>query len=95
MSQTLDNIIAPIVRARFADAEIESIEIVPDEDSDGDRILRITVVFRSDMTRLEPSKLAGLTRHVRPKLMEQRETGFPIFRFVSKRDNDRLRHEAA
>jgi len=95
MNQALEDIISGIVRARFADAEIESIGIEPDKDSDGDPILRVTVVFSSDMAELEPSKLAGLVRHVRPKLIEQHEPGFPIFRFVSKRDNDRIRHEAA
>ncbi|MBV9839950.1 MAG: hypothetical protein JOY99_00185 [Sphingomonadaceae bacterium] len=95
MAASLEDIVSGIVKERFTDAKIDSISIEPDSDSDGDPILRITVVFDSDVSGLESSKLAGLVRHVRPKLRERGDTGFPIFRFLSKRDNDRLRHAAA
>ncbi len=95
MAQSLEDVISGIVKARFADAEIDSIEVKPDLDSDDEPILRITVVFASEMAALESHKLAGLARHVRPTLEERKESRFPIFRFISKRDNDRLRHEAA
>lgn len=95
MAISLEEAISGIVKERFADAVIESIEVSPDLDSDGDRILRVTVVFESEIASLEPSKLAGLTRHVRPRIENLRDAAFPIFRFISKRDNDRLKHEAA
>lgn len=95
MAQSLEDVISGIVKARFADAEIEDITYESDFDSDGDPILRITVVFASELAAVDPHKLAGLVRQVRPSLNERREARFPIFRFVSKRDNDRMRHEAA
>lgn len=95
MAQSLADVISGVVKERFGDAEIDSIKVVPDLDSDGDRILRITVVFASELAAMESHKLAGIARHIRPSLEAREERGFPIFRFVSKRDNDRLRHEAA
>lgn len=95
MAQTLEEVISGIVKERFADAVIDSITVMADVDSDGDPILRVTVVFDSEIAKIEPSKLAGLARHVRPKIMERNDAAFPIFRFMSKRDNERLRHAAA
>ena len=95
MANSLEDIISGIVRERFADAVIDSISVEADEDSDGDPILRVTVVFDSEIAQLEPSKLAGLVRHVRPKIRNRKGAAFPIFRFMSKSDSDRLRHAAA
>ncbi|HEX2763053.1 MAG TPA: hypothetical protein VHM92_04285 [Allosphingosinicella sp.] len=95
MAVSLEEIVSEIVRQRLTDAEIDSIKVEADSDSDGDPILRITIVFDSEIAKLESSKLAGLARHMRPKLQERKEAGFPIFRFLSKRDSDRLRHAAA
>jgi hypothetical protein len=95
MASSLEEVILETVKERFSDAMIESISIDPDKDSDGDAILRITIIFDSDIEKLESAKLTGLVRHVRPKLAAQKEDRFPIFRFVSKRENDRLKHAAA
>jgi len=95
MAVSLEEIVSQVVRERLAEAEIDSVRVEADQDSDGDPILRITVVFASEIAELESRKLAGLMRHMRPKLEERKEAGFPIFRFLSKRDSDRLRHEAA
>lgn len=95
MANSLEEIISGIVKERFADAIIDSVKVEGDFDYDGERILRVTVVFESEIAKLDPSRLAGLTRHVRPKIEKRRDAGFPIFRFMSKRDSDRLTHEAA
>ncbi|MDP9412753.1 MAG: hypothetical protein M3Q08_01395 [Pseudomonadota bacterium] len=95
MAVSLEEIVSKIVRERFVDAKIDSIKVEADQDSDGDPILRITVVFDSEIADLESRKLVGLARHMRPKLQERKEAGFPIFRFLSKRDSERLRHAAA
>ena len=95
MAKSLEDIITEIVKERFSDAVINSIEVQADQDSDGDPILRVTVVFDSEISTLEARKLSGLTRHVRPKIMSREDAAFPVFRFVSKRENDRIRHEAA
>lgn len=95
MTGSLEDLILKTVKERLGNAIVESLSIEADEDSDGDPILRITVVFASEVKELESHRLAGLVRHVRPKLAECKESRFPIFRFVDKRENDRLRHEAA
>lgn len=95
MADSLEKIISGIVKERFADVKIDSIKVIGDVDSDGERILRVTVVFESEIAKLDPSKLASLTRHIRPKIEKRQDAGFPIFRFMSKRDSDRLTHEAA
>lgn len=95
MANSLEKIISGIVRERFKGAEIDSISVSPDLDSDGDPILRVTVVLTSDVSQLESSKLAGLTRHVRAKIVNRKDAAFPIFRFMTKSDSDRLKRAAA
>jgi hypothetical protein len=95
MAGTLEEIVSQTVRERFPDAKIDSIKVDADKDSDGDPILRITVVFDSEIADVQSRKLAGLARHMRPRLEERKEAGFPIFRFMTKRDSERLRHAAA
>lgn len=95
MASDLEKIIAKIVGERFPDAIIDSISVDPDQDSDGEPILWITVVFDSEISELGSHEMAGLPRHLRPSLLKRQENAFPIFRFMTKRDRDRLRHEAA
>lgn len=95
MDEALHELFSDIVKDRFPDATIDSVTVEADVDSDGDPILRVTVVFDSEIAGLEARRLASLTRHARPKLREHNDNRFPIFRFLSKRDNDRLAHAAA
>jgi hypothetical protein len=95
MDDALRELFSEVVKERFPDAVIDDITVVADEDSDGDPILRVTIVFDSEIADIEARSVASLTRHARPKLREHNDNRFPIFRFLSKRDNDRLAHAAA
>ena len=95
MAESLKDLVLGIVKARFPDAEIDSISVTPDSDSDGDPILRVMIVVRSDITSLDSQRLSGLARHIRPRLIEHNEYGFPIIRVMTKRDRENLPNEAA
>jgi hypothetical protein len=95
MAQSLEDVVAAVVIARFAHSIVDHVSVAPDVDSDGEPILRVMVVFADDISELDMRELAGIVRHVRPALLEHQETAFPIFRFLTKRDWNRLRHEAA
>lgn len=93
--KSLDDAIAEVVKARLDASVIDHIEVEADDDSDGEPILRITVVFSKGIESLDSHRLAGLARYVRPELAEQGNTRFPIFRFISKRDFERQNRAAA
>jgi hypothetical protein len=84
--EQIDSIIEAVVRDRFADVQIESVSINPETDYDGDLVFRVTVVFDSEAGRLDAHKTAGITRHIRHRLLAEKEDAFPILTFMSKRD---------
>jgi hypothetical protein len=95
MTSAIEDVVLGTVKERFGEAVIDSVSATPGVDHDGDPIVRVTVVFNAEINDLEVRELTGLGRRLRPRLAEQGETGFPIMRFLTKRDWDRLRHEAA
>ena len=95
MKREVRTIIESVVRERFADAAIESVRIVEDEDSDGDAVFRVTVILDAGQGTLDPHKTASIVRHLRHKLIERHEEGFPIMTFVSKAEDKGLATEAA
>jgi hypothetical protein len=95
MTKTLEEIVSTVVKERIDSVDVHSVTVTPQEDTDGDPILVVTVVLSSDLSKFESRKLLGLARHVRSKIVEQSESAFPIFRFMSKSDSERLRHAAA
>jgi hypothetical protein len=83
-----------IVRKQLAGAQIDAVDIVEDFDSDGDRVLRVTIIFESK-TGLDPAKAKGLVRHMRSTLEERDSFTFPLVAFRSRADQKRLKAEAA
>ncbi|MBX9797552.1 hypothetical protein [Sphingomonas sp.] len=95
MDAALQKAIEELIGTRFEGATIDRIDFEATEDSDGDPVLWITIVFDSEMSQIKSGRMAGLARHLRPALIEQKEERFPMVRFMSKRDHDRLDHVAA
>ena len=93
IDQSLEGIIENVIREWFSDAEINSVSIVPDVDSDGDQILRITVVFDTREKLLDKYKMAGLVRHLRAKLAHADTEVFPLISFIAKKEAAKLRRE--
>ena len=86
MDAKLLQAIESIVKSDFPSANIISVSATEDEDSEGDRVLKITVVFESETGLLDPKSAAGIVRRVRPKLRERNVEAFPIFSFMTKAD---------
>jgi hypothetical protein len=98
VDNTVRDAITEVVRARFVDANITSVKIEPAEDSDGDPVLEILVVFesKSDKDTLDGQKMSGLTRHIMERLAEIKATGaFPLVSFMSTKDAKKLNLAAA
>jgi hypothetical protein len=80
----IEEVVADTLRDDFDNIKILNVKVFRDEDSDGDEILRIDVVFEG--SRKDARTLAGAVRHVRPKLSAIGEKAFPLFSFISERD---------
>ena len=81
-------VIESVVREHFADAEIPSVTVEPDTGSNGDPLLRVTIVFDGPdaKTTLRTERMISLVRHIRPKLWDLNDDRFPLVSFVSKLD---------
>lgn len=95
MRNDVKDIIEAVVRDRLAGASVERVLISEDEDSEGDRIFRVMVVFDSAKGKLDSHRTLGLARHLRAKLDDQGAFLHPVFRFVSSADAKKVIPEAA
>ncbi len=82
--ETVDDVIERVVRSRFPNVQIDSVEVVPDVDLDGDRMLRITVVFDGQAGDLDPARMAGLVRHIRSALPASEANSFPLVTYMTR-----------
>ena len=89
-----ERIVRSTIAIEFPSLKVDRLQVQEDEDFDGDPVLRIVVIYDSE-ARPEPSKVAGLIRMLRPRLLEHKEPRFPLVRLVSKADSAELSPEAA
>lgn len=80
----IKDIVKGVLEERFTDVIIESIDIEPDVDEDGDPILRIRIVFDANKKTLDPRRASGLLRHMRPRMADRGVLDFPILSFIAK-----------
>lgn len=81
--------IEQVVRERFADATVLRVDISRDRDFDGDSIFNIFVVV-DDRSRVRPTAMTSLIRHIRNSLGRIDESAFPIVRAMTKRDSEAI-----
>lgn len=92
----IQKIVASFVKDRLKGVSIDSVTVEPDVDNDGDRVLKITVVYDIGKgSTLDSNKLVGMVRHLKPQLLGEHGGDFPLFRFLSKTDAAKLKNEAA
>lgn len=91
----LENLVRDLLVDRFPAIDINRIVVDPDEDHDGDRILRITVVMASEPETLDRPELLAFTNRLREKLMEAQADGFPVLTFATVKEAGKLKLESA
>ncbi len=88
----MEGTIKRVLADRFPDAAIDRVIVKPDVDSDGDAVLRVTVVLASEVARLNSDRLVGIVRHLRSELQGSE---FPMLSFVTRKEAAQLKLEAA
>lgn len=92
--EELQEIIEKLLVKQFGKIDIESIDIQPDVDEDGDDILFVRVVFDSKNNKpLDALKASSFVRHLRPKILDAGETAFPVLSFIAKSELENLKSE--
>lgn len=94
MEANVQKLIDKVIKDHFGDVQIDAVHVEEDFDADGERILRVTVVFDAKKG-LDPAKSKGLVRHMRSALTETNDYLFPIIAFRSRADAKRLKAAAA
>lgn len=95
MTEDVAAIVEAVVRERLAEAQVQRVTVQEDEDHEGDRILRVMVVFDDSKGKLDPQRTLSLARHVRSRLDVVNAFLPPVFRFVSAADAARIPPAAA
>ena len=84
--------VADALDHRFRDDGLvfDPIYVTPDEDWEGDKIIRIRVIFQGDLRRLDSSWIARMGLLLRPELIRLGITAFPCYSFIEKSEWDAL-----
>lgn len=82
MQEDIDKELKRIVQEQLAPARIVDLKSVEAEDSDGDPILRIRVIYEAKDNRLDPKKVLGLVEHLQGSLKALSVDRFPIPSFM-------------
>ncbi len=89
-------IIEQVVRSRFSDGSINSIYVSDETDYDGDKVLKITIVFSKAFNSDDREKMLGLVRHIRSELVNVEDnTVFPMVNFISYAEASKIKREFA
>lgn len=91
--QTIDRIVGTLFKEEFGDVPLNRIDVVRDEDWEGDPILRITVVVQNP-ENLDSDRLSSFVRRIRNYIVH-RDSAFPLVGFRSVRDDEGLKSAAA
>jgi len=97
VSDEIQEAIKDTAHDRFSGAQIVSVNVTSAEDSEGDPILKIYVVYDTSdgESTLDGNKMAGLARHVMGRLSKMDFAGFPLISFISRKDAAKFNLEAA
>jgi hypothetical protein len=77
-------VILDALSADFGSVNIVDVRVMDRIESDDGATLQIQVVFEGKPKDLDAAEVSGAVRHVRPKLKEIGEYGFPLFSFLTK-----------
>ena len=80
------DIIKKQLRDQLGAVRIISVNVEEENDPDGDPVLHVIVVYETEDRELDPSRLSGLLRHLRPALSEHGEDRFPVMSFIDRED---------
>ncbi len=77
----LKSVLLRVIKEHLSPANVLSVDVVADNDHDGDPILRVVIVFEVEGDRLDPRQIKSLGRHLREPLEKINEERFPVFSF--------------
>ena len=86
----VDAIVRELLKDRFSEVRVDSVDVEEDFDIDGDPILRVIVSYEpvSDLKNI--SIFSGLLRSLRPALHDKGEERFPVMSFIRSKENEGL-----
>lgn len=90
----LKQLIAKLLTEQFRDVKIESIDVQPDVDEDGEALLIVRVVFDGKHKQLDARKSSSLVRRLRPIIYNAGERAFPVFSFIAKSELGKLKSDS-
>jgi hypothetical protein len=89
LDERVQQSIEALVRDRFRDSNIVSVDVKQGDEFDDDAVIYVTVVFEADSV-LNAGETVSITRRTRDQLRQKGSSApFPVFSFVSTDDADR------
>ena len=88
LDEKVKEIFRSVLKERFDDVEIVSVDIQPGFDHDGDPILNVRVIFDGTRKVVDGHKVASFWRHLQSRLDQEGQTDipFPVMSYIAKSD---------
>lgn len=85
--EAIKRVVEQLLKERFGDdVLLRDMRILHEEDSDGDPVLRVEVVFDAETNYVPAERTKGLIRRLRPRLSEIGENAFPVMSFIAAKE---------
>ena len=79
-------VIEGLLKSYLDPVHMVSVEVREEIDPDGDQVLHVIVVYETNDIELDPSRISGFLRRLRPVLSEGGENRFPVMSFIAQED---------
>ncbi len=93
--ENLETTVSFLVNRRFPEAAVQAVSVIQDVDNEGQKILRVTVVFSRHFGSLSRHSMLALIGSLHNDLIEGGIRDYPLIRFVSENDATKLTREFA
>ena len=82
----IESVVQSVLEDELSPAKVVDVRVFADQDSTGDDVLRIDIVFKVEGDQLDPERVLGLVRHLREPLAKIEERRFPILSFMTQEE---------
>lgn len=94
MPEEIETIVRDALQAQLPKTTVERVVVVPDVDNDGDKVLRVVIVFAGETREIDPDGMLKFIRSLRSRLVDADYDEYPSVSFVASNEADKIPLEA-
>ena len=94
-ADSIKALVTKLVHREVRNLRLVDVLVDDEEDTDGNKLFKIDVIFEGNPNELDPRNLTSVLRHLRSTMVEQNQFAFPLLSFISQKDLSRRKRAPA